>query len=222
MDETDTGKTAGTDEDAPVSSAVPEGETLPEEPVPQAADTMNIPLENSRAINEQLALITERLDQLSDLFTERIRYTEHEEKIIDSMHRELQKYKEDIYAQLLRPILLDIIDIRESILRMSAIYLGKAEGEQAIPNDQFVKYAREMLDILEKNNVEAYRSKEGEAYTPVRQRIDKKIITNDKELHGKIAESLSDGYSYNNRTIFAEKIAVYLFEEPKEIAKTEE
>jgi molecular chaperone GrpE (heat shock protein) len=225
-DENGTDNAAGTDEETAVSGAVQEEEAPPEVSVPQAEDTADAPLENSPAVNEhvdeQLALITERLDKLSDLFTERIRYTEHEEKIIDSMHRELQKYKEDIYAQLLRPVLFDIIDIRESILRISAHYLSKAEGEQDIPNGRFAGYAQEMRDILEKNNVEVYRSGEGEAYTPVRQRIDKKIATGDKELHGKIAESLSCGYNYNKRTIFAEKVAVYIYEEPKEIAEQEE
>jgi molecular chaperone GrpE (heat shock protein) len=220
--ETDTGEAAETDEEAVVSNTVQEGEVRPEDSIPRAADTADIPLENSRTVDEQLTVITERLEQLSSLFMERIRYTEHEEKIVDSMHNELQKYKEDVYAQLLRPVLLDIIDIRESILRMSAFYLGKAEGEQAIPNGQFAGYAREMQDILEKNNVEVYRSNEGKPYTPVRQRIVKKIVTDNKELHGKVAESLSYGYSYNNRTVSAEKIAVYLYEEAKEIAKQEE
>ncbi|MDR2094816.1 MAG: nucleotide exchange factor GrpE [Treponema sp.] len=211
----ETVKTGGTNGEAAVPPAVQEGEARSEDPIPPT-------IESSPTVNEQLAGITERLDRLSGLFTERIRYTEHEEKIMDSMHRELQKYKEDIYARLLRPLLLDIIDIRESILRVSAFYLDKAEGEQAVPNDRFAGYAREMQDILEKNNVEVYRSAEGEAYTPVRQRIVKKISTDNKELHGKAAESLSYGYSYNNRTIFAEKVSVYIYEEPKEITRQEE
>ncbi|MDR1901702.1 MAG: nucleotide exchange factor GrpE [Treponema sp.] len=209
---------AGTGEEAAVSnikaenSTAQKGETPPEDTIHRAADTL---LENSHPANEQLTAITERLDQLSNLFMERIRYAEHEEKIVDRMHSELEKYKEDIYAQLLRPILLDIIDMRESILRLSAEYLGKVEGEQAIPNKVFANYALEMQDILEKNNVEIYRSNAGETYTPVRQRIVKKIAADSKELHGKVVESLGFGYSYNNRIIFAEKIAVYLYEEPK-------
>lgn len=52
---------------------------------------------------------------------------------------------------------------------------------------------------------------------PVKQRVIKKVVTENSELHGKVAESLSCGYDYNGRTISAEKIAVYYYEEPAEI-----
>lgn len=142
----------------------------------------------------------------------RIMHTDHEEKIVDYMHKELQKYKEDLYAQLVRPILLDVIEVRDSIMRIAEAYLSKPEGEQNIPNKTFSDYAFDLQDILEKNSVEIYRSKSGDTFTPIKQRIIKKVATSDVALHGKIAESLSCGYSYNGRTISPEKVNVYYFE----------
>ena len=66
--------------------------------------------------NELLQEINAKVDHLTQLFTQKIQHTAHEEKIVDQMHAELQKYKEDMYSQLVRPILLDIIEIRDSIL----------------------------------------------------------------------------------------------------------
>ncbi len=160
--------------------------------------------------------LLERLETLDALFNARIMHTDHEEKIVDQMHKELQKYKEDMYAQLVRPILLDVIEVRDSIMRMAAAYLSKPEGEQNIPNKTFSDYAYDLQDILEKNSVEIYRSKSGDDFTPIKQRVIKKVATSDESLHGKVAESLSCGYSYNGRTISAEKITVYFYEKPVE------
>lgn len=160
--------------------------------------------------------LLERLEALDALFNARIMHTDHEEKIVDQMHKELQKYKEDMYAQLVRPILLDVIEVRDSIMRMAATYLAKPEGEQNIPNKTFSDYAYDLQDILEKNSVDIYRSKSGDDFTPIKQRVIKKVATSDESLHGKVAESLSCGYSYNGRTISAEKITVYYYEKPVE------
>lgn len=160
--------------------------------------------------------LLERLEALDSLFNARIMHTDHEEKIVDQMHKELQKYKEDMYAQLVRPILLDVIEVRDSIMRIAAVYLAKPEGEQNIPNKTFSDYSYDLQDILEKNSVEIYRSKSGDDFTPIKQRVIKKVATSDESLHGKVAESLSCGYSYNGRTISAEKIIVYYYEKPVE------
>lgn len=156
--------------------------------------------------------LSESIDALHVLFNERIMHTDHEEKIADRMHNELQKYKEDMYTQLVRPILLDMINVRDSIMRMADKYLAKPEGEQSIPNQMFSGYASELKDILEKYFVEIYKSEPGDNYIPVRHRAVKRIAADDESLHGKIAESLSCGYSCNGKVISSEKITVYYYE----------
>lgn len=193
----------------------------PEDSVKDAAEPINEEAEKpqpdrSNEIIESQHQIIEELKALNSLFSAKIMHTENEQIIIDRMHSELQKYKGDMYAQLIRPILMDIIDVRDSIMRIAATYLAKPEGEQSIPNKTFSDYAYDLQDILEKNSVEIYRSNPGDDFTPVKQRIVKKIATDDESLHGKVAESLSCGYGYNGRTLSAEKIIVYYYEKPVE------
>ena len=59
-------------------------ETVEEEPQPDKLDKV---LESQQQLLEQL-------EDLNALFNARIMHTEHEEKIVDQMHKELQKYKE--------------------------------------------------------------------------------------------------------------------------------
>jgi len=168
--------------------------------------------ETIKTIQSDIAKLGEQIAGLSKLFEAKILHTEHEEKIVDQMHKELQKYKEDMYSQLVRPILLDIIEIRDSVLRISAIHRSKPEEEQKIPLKTFEMYASDVQEILEKNNIEIYRSERNTDFIPVRQRAIKKTPTTDENLHGKIAESFTDGYTYMGKTVTPEKIAIYFFE----------
>lgn len=163
-------------------------------------------------IETMIQQLIEQVSNMETLFNKRIMHTDYEDKVIDQMHSELQKYKEDLYSQLVRPILLDIIDVRDSIMRIASTYLKKPEGEQDIPNKIFADYAFDMQDILERNNVEIYMSEKGDAFVPVEQRAVKKEITNDESLHGKVAESLSSGYRYGERVLSAEKVSVYFYQ----------
>lgn len=167
--------------------------------------------------NELLQEINAKVDHLTQLFTQKIQHTAHEEKIVDQMHAELQKYKEDMYSQLVRPILLDIIEIRDSILRMSNVYAGKPEEEQSIPLKVFSDYSYDIQDILEKNNISIYSSEEGDTFNPIKQRALKKVKTPVEELHGKIAESMSSGYEYLGKPISPEKVSVYVYEKPSDV-----
>lgn len=179
----------------------------------ESNDSVNIlTLSKLDVLLETQQQLIDRLNLLSAQFNSKIMHTNHEEKIVDQMHKELQKYKDDLYAQLVRPILLDVIEVRDSILRMSAVYLSKPEGEKDIPIKVFSDYSYDLQDILEKNQVEIYMSKVGDEFIPVKQRVVKKVKTHIENLHGKIAESLSNGYSYNGRTISPEKIIVYSYE----------
>lgn len=157
-----------------------------------------------------------RLEGLLEAFERRVAHTDLEEKVIDRMHAELQKYKEDMYAQLVRPILQDVIEVRDSIQRVAGAYLARPQGEQSIPNKTFSDYAYDLQDILEKNQVEVYRGQPGDSFTPVRQRVLKKVKTGEESLHGLLAESLSSGYAYQGRVLSPEKIAVYFYEKPTE------
>jgi molecular chaperone GrpE (heat shock protein) len=157
--------------------------------------------------------LSQKVDDLGKKFDARIMHTDGEEKVIDRMHDELIKYKGDMYSQLLRPILLDLIDMRDSINRMTEVYASKPEGEQAVPLSSFTTYSDDLEEILTKNNINIYRSKEGEPLVPLRQRPVKKVPTPVKELNGKVAEIASDGYEYLGKVISPEKVAVYVYQE---------
>jgi len=212
IDNTENGATQGEIVADPVTVDEIDENIAPETESVENSESDSVCKEAIKALKSDIAMLGEQIAGLDTLFKAKILHTEHEEKIVDQMHRELQKYKEDMYSQLVRPILLDIIEIRDSILKMSSVYRNKPEGEQNIPLETFETYASDVQILLEKNNIEIYKSETGADFVPVRQRVIKKITTTDENLHGKIAESLSDGYSYMGKPISPEKIAVSIYE----------
>lgn len=204
-------ETAGAGEEAPQAG----GEAQEEKEPADAPTSPQFP--SNTAVLEAIAQVSAQLDGLAKQFDASIKYNAGQDKVIDQMHGELKKYRDDLYAQLIRPILLDIIEVRDSILRMAATYRAKSEGEQSIPNKVFSDYARyDLQDILEKNNVEIHQSEVGDVFDPARQKGVRRIATDNEALHGAIAELVSCGYSYGSRMIVPEKVAVYYYEPPKE------
>ena len=171
---------------------------------------------DTQIVIKGLESLTEKVEHMNKLFEQKIAHTTHEEKIVDQMHEELQKYKQDMYSQLVRPILMDIIEIRDSILRISANYAIKPESEQSIPLKMFKDYAYDVQDVLEKNNITIYDGVEGELFNPLKQKVIKKLNTPVENLHGVIAESLSSGYEYCGKPISPEKVAVYVYQKTEE------
>lgn len=199
-------------------------EHIPEEDMPQEnileedileetiAEETTTPITNLMDVINSINELTIKVEDMHKLFIKKIEHTEFEEKIVDQMHAELQIYKDDMYSRLVRPILLDIIEVRDSILRIAKVYADKPEGKQGIPNKVFVDYALDIQDILENNEIEIYQSSVNQVFVPVKQKAIKKINTDNEQLHGKVAESMSSGYIYKGRTISPEKVVVYSYE----------
>jgi len=163
-----------------------------------------------KVLQNDIAKLNEQINGLTKLFEKRIAYTEQEKEIIDNMHKELQEHRKDLYSQIVRPILLDLITMRKSILRVSSAFQNKPEGEQNIPLKTFESYATEIEGILKRNSIEIYKSEVGTDFVPIRQRMLEQVPTADESLHGKIAESTSDGYEYMGNTIDPENVAIYV------------
>lgn len=212
-----TGETPETTEAEPET---PEEEPIPEEPAPEVPDEPPQPPYDPQpaldALMAQTQAMAQQLSSLEALFTKRIMYTDHEEKTLDRMHSELQRYKEDLYFKLIKPILVDVLEMRDSIIRMAEMYAAKPEGQQDIPLKTFSNYAYDLQEILEKNGIEIFRSEPGGDYIPLRQRVVKKLPTTDETLHGKVAQSITSGYLNGDKVLSPEKVSVYVYEAPKE------
>ncbi len=194
-------------------------ETAPVETETPSLEVSGLSLERFEAFAQDTE---KQFQSLESLFQKRILHAQGEEKSIDKLHKELEDYKSDFYAQLIQPILKDLIDMRESILRASVKFAAKPEGEQAVPLKTFSSYSEDLEIILDRYQVEVYQATVGEKFDALRQRLSSKVPTTEEALHGTIAESVQSGYAYGKWILSHEKVRVYAYEAPKEAVETAE
>lgn len=162
-------------------------------------------------ITKMLEHVSEQMEQLAKDFEERFLYDEKQEKIMDQMHGELQNYRNDLYASLIKPILIDIIEVVDNIRKAGVSYANKGlEEAQAV--HVITDFIEDLHYILNNYGVDIYKATPGEPFIPVRQRILSTIATNSLELNGKVAESLGFGYFYKGKVVWPEKVTVYKYQ----------
>lgn len=170
---------------------------------------------NGRAeqLPEQLNELASRMKTLETMFQTKIMTDRQKDGIIDSMHDELQKYKDDMYARIFKPLLADVIYVKEDMRRLIRGIKAKDDAQQ---NQKLISviegYCLDLNDILEKYDVNVFDCGEGK-YTPVKQKIIKVVPTDDSELDGMVKERLSDGYELGGRVIFQQRTIVYKFDQ---------
>ena len=168
-------------------------------------------LENNKEnLSNKVNEIIKQINNINTSFDRKIAYDKHKEKIIDNLHRELQVHKEDLYIKMIKPILMDIIQIKDSMEKIELACKTTKKDEITVEKmlKLFNTFSLDLGDILEKYDVEMYRE-EGNTYKAIRQKVAKYVVTEDKELDKKIAESLTCGYELNGKVISPEKVAIY-------------
>ena len=171
-------------------------------------------------ILENIEDINGKVEILNNLFLKKIQSIEFEKKTTDKLYKELQEYKNDMYFQLIKPIVMSLVSIRESMKKNLKSFGAMSEEEKS---EILQSYIEEVEIILENNDIEIYETNiENDSYVDVKkQKIIKKIETPYEQLHGKIENILSNGYKYKDKIISPEKVEVNIYKKPEEDLKGE-
>lgn len=208
--------------DKPVGREI-EGEEYGEEAEQEETDKND----NSKNDENKLEKILENIEDingkveiLNNLFLKKIQSIEFEKKTTDKLYKELQEYKNDMYFQLIKPIVMSLVSIRESMKKNLKSFGAMSEEEKS---EILQSYIEEVEIILENNDIEIYETNiENDSYVDVKkQKIIKKIETPYEQLHGKIENILSSGYKYKDKIISPEKVEVNIYKKPEEDLKGE-
>lgn len=165
------------------------------------------------SIEQEQASITKGMENLQNAFDSKIKYDGSKDKIIDSLHTELQTYRDDLVFKILRPVITDLIDMHRDINSMLG-YEKKTDGE-TVPTTRLLNtlesFQSTIVEILARNEVEAF-SEPGESFVPKRQRSIRVLETDDPAKDGTIADRLRCGFIYEDRLIAHEQVAVYRYQ----------
>lgn len=164
--------------------------------------------ESSKREELLIQLVTEQ----NKMFKTRLLHDEQKEGLIDKMHDELQVLRSNLYKNLVRPVLIDVLQIRDNVRRMETD-LYKKYPDGLIPIKAFSDYSFELADLLEDHDVEIFDEKPGTPFIPIKQKVINRLATSDRALSGIIVRSVSSGYMYNGQVISPQKVEVYYFNE---------
>ena len=173
--------------------------------------------ENSEKMFEEIKALNEKMENLNNLFVKKIGSIEFEREVGNKLHKELQEYKNDFYFQLIKPTILGLIRVRDNFKAGVKEFSKKSREEQ----DRFLRSFIDGIDIiLDKNEIEIFETdltdENNQKYNSRKQKIVRKVETQEKEKNGKICELISEGYVRNEKVIECEKVKVYVYKEKRD------
>lgn len=150
--------------------------------------------------------LEERVEELGELFKERLRTDAVQQKAFDQLYEELRQYKDDFIFQTEKPFLLDLLLFYDS-LNWFQQSLQKQEMSPEVVADSFQYLLDEFLELLYRRDVVPCESP-----TKFDRRLHKAVrvvpATNPTD-DWKVQAILKRGFVRGDRLLRAEEVSVY-------------
>lgn len=160
-------------------------------------------------IARSVQLLLTEMQSLKEDFDTKVKYDESKERLIDSLHQELQAYREGLHFKILRPIFIDLIAMHDDLGKL--IQNATTEEPDLISNrtaKNLESFQDTIEEILRRNGVETF-SLNGDAFLPNKQRAIQAIDTIDPALDKQVARKVRKGFEYDGRVLRPELVVTY-------------
>lgn len=156
-----------------------------------------------------LHTVYEEMQHLRQDFDTKIKYDVSKGQLIDSLHHELQVYREGFHFKILRPLFMDLIAMHDDLCKLiEDPLLQEEQGQFSRTLQSFLETIEE---ILRRNGVDVFQIDEA-IFTASRQRTLKTIGTSDPALDKHIASRVRKGFLYEERLLRPELVNTYTFD----------
>ena len=155
-----------------------------QQPVPAPADP-----------TPQLDAIKAELAQIREAYTDLVR----KDDLFNSMHKELDTLRNDVYNKLTRPYKVSIISLYDSIVSTVNYYRDRKEEEGSYDRlmKQLGNYVLSIMDILcDEYNLDSFDAQPGEPFDRRAHKTMNVVETDDPAKHGTVARALQCGFKY--------------------------
>lgn len=201
----------------------PEEEALP--PLPKETEVETAVIENGtdpilEALQRLQESQREQFRQLQQSFDSKIKYDTKQKELFDSLHQDLQRHQEGLHINILRPVFKDLITLYDDVEKMLEKSLAETENEQRLKRN-LASFKDSIEDILDRYDVEIFRSEVGGDLAGKQQRAVKTVETANESLNKKVAQSLRPGFRYGDRILRPENVVTYEFSPPSPAEATE-
>ena len=149
--------------------------------------------------------LEDKVQELSDLFKERLRHDDVQQKAFDQLYEELRQYKDDFIFQSEKPFLLDLLLFYDS-LNWFQQSLHRREMSTDVINDSFQYLLDEFLELLYRRDVVPCES--AERFDRRLHKAVRLVPTANPEDDWKISAVLKRGFVRGDRLLRPEEVAV--------------
>lgn len=199
-------KESVTDQSVLLEQEVKEQEDIPEKPLENQLNPIDLAL-------EKYDLILEAIKNIDLKFEKKIHEDTHKNELFDKMYNELQGYKTDLYAKILKPFILSTITLIDD----TNSFIGKlGENESALAEKYLRAMPEDLIDILESNGVVLYED-DVDKFNPRTQRVVKQVPTDNPDFDNLIAKRVRKGYSWNGVNLKPELVWIYKFKQDSSV-----
>jgi molecular chaperone GrpE len=171
--------------------------------------TTNTPA-NSEIIQRFDTLLAE-MDSLRHDFDTKVKYDESKERLIDTLHLELQAYREGLHFKILRPLFLDLITMYDDLGKVVDDMQTK-DSNSSVQQDiqNFASFQETIGEILRRNGVDVF-CLEDNIFVASQQRVLKVLPTTNPSQDKHIARRVRKGFLYENRVLRPEIVDIYKY-----------
>ncbi|MGD6831902.1 nucleotide exchange factor GrpE [Sutcliffiella halmapala] len=155
---------------------------------------------------------------LQESFSAKLKYDQHKESLIDSLHKEVQEYKQDLVKKTVMPMINDLIMVIDGIQKLTENHRASEDPlnpEQLL--NQMDMITEDIEEVLYRQGVEPYQQINN-IFDPLKQKVHSTEMTTDSEKERKIAKRFRKGYEWDGKTIRKEFVSVYTLDKKQKVA----
>lgn len=188
------------------------GESWPQRCADQAPENVSSG-EKGEASPAALSSLQPLLEAIAGLrrdFDAKVKYDATKDRLIETLHRELQLHQQGLHFRVLQPVFLELIALFDDIGQL----LAWIEEETLPASEQMVRHIRILQDsveeILRRHGVETF-VREEDVFLPQKQRCVKTVPTADAGLDRHIARRVRCGFLYDEKLLRYEFVDIYKY-----------
>lgn len=160
-------------------------------------------------VGKNIQLLLTEMSQLRQDFDTKVKYDDSKERLITSLHKELQFYREGLHFRVLKPMLIDLISLYDDMdTLINSLQQDPSLDTPHVRN--LALFQGTVEEILHRNGADLFRS-EQETFVASKQRVLRTITTSDPEKDTWIARRVRPGFEYEGKLLQLELVEIYKY-----------
>ena len=160
------------------------------------------------------------VQRLREDFETKVKYDESKERMIDTLHKELQSYREGLHFKILYPVFMDLINMYDDLERILENVATQESGISLAMLRNLQSFKDTIEEALNRYEVQAF-SVEEDVLVSGKQRILKVIEVGNPAQDRHIARRVRKGFGYGDRVLRPEVVEIYRFNSDLQIREAE-